>query len=490
MNNINSAASQHIKRVLQMTSLVLLISGCQSIILPTENANQNDLLSVEQEASTPNSATTRQSAAAENQSPPCDEQCIAEWRLNTHEKISALANSTNQLLESGHLSAAEAAIVHAQNITDYLKSNMALARLSRAETPQATDIPPKNSNITPQTKINDSDTEAQQHATTDWTSISAELTRMNQQLQEFRQVMAAQLTERTKYYHAKWLNNELQRLQLKADSPGFHLFTNFQLRHRQRQAQNELQTLLAQMAELISHGKHDLVSQQAPTLALLSGQAETEHSGLSSKLLEKAFGPVLADRKIQEALNATLHYLHNGGAEQETDSENEHIADNQHVGASGLSRSSRKNNFQTLVKKQHHQPIKKQASPTGKNSKKPQWVSLSNALDKAMRASDLPSIQHLVHQLRQQPDLPLEQRLRAEAMESFLKHQIESLNVQADALYQQGHLHDAKALWQMLSGLKPEDAQLTAKIARAEKVLENLAALREQPQLTPPPATP
>lgn len=305
---------------------------------------------------------------------------------------------------------------------------------------------------------------------------------LNKRIDDYHQQIDDRLTDHAKLHRARWLHTELQRLQLKANRKGFHPLTRFQLRHYQRQTQTLLQEALKRTAHYINAGNLSAADQQAPYLALLTGRpsappsnkALTENAALTQNLLQQAYAPVLNNAEIKSALQQVTSYFKSV--------DNHHFfAARDHSHQTALHHKSKQHTADTLQTPLGSKKAPKPPNRTKHKAVKPKWITLAKDLDHAVSIGDLPSIGRLIQALKAQPELPIEQRLRAEAMESFLEHQVASFDAQADTLYQQGNIQDAKTLWQILQALRPSDPQLMAKIARAEKVLENLEALREQP---------
>ena len=215
----------------------------------------------------------------------------------------------------------------------------------------------------------------------------------------------------------------------------------------------------------IKNGNKQGLADLAPLISLLKGEPKASKRKTDQKLLAEGFAPILANQHLEKMLRQVEEYF-TDALTHENAAVKSNSADTSQTNPSALKSTA-------------------QLHRAKRGYEKPPWKALSIALDKAIRESDLLNIQNLIQQLRAQPSLPLAQRVRAEAIESFLEQQIQSMNTQADALYQQGHIQDAKHLWEMLLTLSPTNEQLSAKVNRAEKVLDNLEALREQ---TPIPA--
>ncbi|WOX06246.1 tetratricopeptide repeat protein [Microbulbifer pacificus] len=106
-------------------------------------------------------------------------------------------------------------------------------------------------------------------------------------------------------------------------------------------------------------------------------------------------------------------------------------------------------------------------------------------VQQALDAGDLTSARQHLDQLRQQspqePQLPhLEAQFQAQ-----LNSRIETALKRGNDLYSQGKIERALAVWREASTLAPENVELLANIARAEKVLENLRALSVPASATP-----
>lgn len=98
---------------------------------------------------------------------------------------------------------------------------------------------------------------------------------------------------------------------------------------------------------------------------------------------------------------------------------------------------------------------------------------LQHALDNDDLLSARQHLEQLQHQSPQHPQLPPLQI----QFETQLHARIQSAIQQGNNLYSQGNIEQALAVWRKASILAPDNVQLLANIARAEKVLQNLRAL-------------
>ena len=110
--------------------------------------------------------------------------------------------------------------------------------------------------------------------------------------------------------------------------------------------------------------------------------------------------------------------------------------------------------------------------PKRKNSPLP-LAELQHALD----TGDLQRAQQLLDRIRQQSPqhpqlLPLELKFQTQ-----LNNRVQAAIKQGNNLYSQGKIERALAVWRDATTLAPNNVELLANIARAEKVLENLRAL-------------
>jgi tetratricopeptide (TPR) repeat protein len=98
-------------------------------------------------------------------------------------------------------------------------------------------------------------------------------------------------------------------------------------------------------------------------------------------------------------------------------------------------------------------------------------------LRQAMEAGDLLRARQLLNQLEQQSPQhsqlpPLQSQLQA-----LLDNRVESAIKQGNDLYSRGEIKRALQIWREAEFLDPDNVELLANIARAEKVLQNLRAL-------------
>lgn len=380
----------------------------------------------------------------------------SDWIENPQKTMATLENQVTQSLKDGRPSHAQAAILSAQRTVRKILSAPHPHSASNPQTTNAASL----------------------------VNLTESLDALAQQIKGYHEQTEDAFKDDAKIHRARWLYTELQRLQLKANQGGFQPLVKFQLGLRQRQAQNLLSESLTLAIDHLEDEDQTILMKQLKRIAILSGEPIEHSSRLTHNLLQQAFTPVLNDTEIQSAMSRLINHFNASQKPPIFSNTLQNANTTGHFGRNAHPQDALQAATNTKTTVPRPQATKQRPA-------KPKWVSIAKKLDKAVRAGDLPGIQQLVKALKAQPELPIEQRLRAEAMESFLEHQIESLNAQADALYQQGHIQDAKTLWQMLLSLKPNDAQLTAKIARAETVLENLAALREQRQpMSPTPSEP
>lgn len=98
-------------------------------------------------------------------------------------------------------------------------------------------------------------------------------------------------------------------------------------------------------------------------------------------------------------------------------------------------------------------------------------------VQRALDAGDLSSARQFLDLLRQQsPQEPQLPELEAQ-FQTQLNSRIVTAIRHGNDLYSQGKIEQALAVWREANSLAPENVELQANIARAEKVLENLRAL-------------
>ncbi|MFV8781864.1 hypothetical protein ACNKU7_05520 [Microbulbifer sp. SA54] len=122
----------------------------------------------------------------------------------------------------------------------------------------------------------------------------------------------------------------------------------------------------------------------------------------------------------------------------------------------------------------HLRPAKRQPERRPQKSEAPLPV---EALKDALDAGDLLSARQHLNQLEQRsPQHPQLQPLQTK-FHTQVTNRVQAAIKRGNDLYSQGHIERALAVWREAKPLDPENVQLLANIARAEKVLRNLRAL-------------
>ncbi|WP_226664956.1 hypothetical protein [Microbulbifer aggregans] len=130
----------------------------------------------------------------------------------------------------------------------------------------------------------------------------------------------------------------------------------------------------------------------------------------------------------------------------------------------------------------HLRPVKRQ--PVKRRLKQDQPVPVDK-LQQALDTGDLLGAQQHLDQLQrrfpQHPELiPLQTRYRTQ-----VKARVLTAIKRGNDLYSRGYIERALAVWREAKALAPENVELLANIARAEKVLRNLRALSKPPGTQP-----
>lgn len=107
---------------------------------------------------------------------------------------------------------------------------------------------------------------------------------------------------------------------------------------------------------------------------------------------------------------------------------------------------------------------------------KPEMMPVTD-LQQALRSGDLFSARKLLNQIQQQaPQHPQLKPLQSQ-FETQVKTRIDYAIRRGNALYSQGEINQALSVWREARILAPDNVELQANIARAEKLLENLKVL-------------
>ncbi|MEJ2669355.1 MAG: hypothetical protein P8077_03555, partial [Gammaproteobacteria bacterium] len=291
----------------------------------------------------------------------------------------------------------------------------------------------------------------------------------------------------TMWQRALWLRHEIARLQLRVNSARFPWFAKFILHQRQREAQTLLRKLLKEAETFVATVESDAPFKKEGLLYILAGRVNTTPASSSQTLTTQAlisqgFLPVLTPsltrrwKAVQDALTARHR-------DSQLAASRDHSPSHQHRHISSKPASP------TPSDKPHTPPSPSAvaastasvSTSSDSTSKKQKIPELTRLLDNAVNQGDIAAIPPLLERLKDVSDLPLSSVIQVETIRNFLDQQVNLLDAQADKLYQTGNLADAKALWQFLLNTRPDDERIIAKIARAEKVLANLEALRQQP---------
>lgn len=406
----------------------------------------------------------------DEQSPYSTPNSAEQWRADPQDALSTLKARITESLEAGEIKRAQQDVLQSLAAANYYLTQPYLTppgpsqHTTAPEAPEALSAAPITAAATPNQTPNNSGNTTSQNSPI-WPEIKRSIQALADDIDAYLSQTEQALSHRARFDRAAWLQSEIQRLQWRINQGGFRPFTALALKQRQQEVQTRLDEALSDAIAHIKNGNKQGLADLAPLISLLKGEPKASNRKTDQKLLAEGFAPILANQHLEKMLRQVEEYF-TDALTHENAAVKSNSADTSQTNPSALKSTA-------------------QLHRAKRGYEKPPWKALSIALDKAIRESDLLNIQNLIQQLRAQPSLPLAQRVRAEAIESFLEQQIQSMNTQADALYQQGHIQDAKHLWEMLLTLSPTNEQLSAKVNRAEKVLDNLEALREQ---TPIPA--